>query len=119
MTAQCRVVEASWLPRGPSGSCHARSTAREAAMTRSERDSTIQIEDDDGQVLATAEITPTANAGAVHSDLPEDAGGAPRSRPAEPAPRPRGPGPPLGDACPEPPFAARADTLMATMPISD
>src|SRR3954451_3945526 len=77
MTAQCRVVEASWLPRGPSGSCHARSTARETAMTRSERDPTIQIEDDSGQVLATAEITPPEHAGVVHSELHDDAGHLP------------------------------------------
>src|SRR3954471_10514747 len=108
MTAQCRVVEASWLPRGPSGSCHARSTAREAAMTRSEHDSTIQIEDDGGQVLATAEITPTKDAGVVHSDLHVEAGHLPtgtRSR--------------LVDAVLEHPTVGSADTLLDTMPIHD
>jgi hypothetical protein len=77
-------------------------------MTRSERDSTIQIEDDDGQVLATAEITPTENAGVVHSDLHVEAGHLPtgtRSR--------------LVDAVLEHPIVGSADTLMATMPISD
>jgi ethanolamine utilization microcompartment shell protein EutS len=76
-------------------------------MTRSEHDATIQIEDDGGHVLATAEVTPT-DAGVVHSDLHVESGHLPMGT------RTR-----LVDAVLEHPAVGSADTLVATMPISD
>jgi len=76
-------------------------------MTRSEHDAVIQIEDD-GHLVATAEVTPRDDAGVVHSDLHVESGHLP------PGTRTR-----LVDAVLEHPDVHGAEVLAATMPIGD
>jgi hypothetical protein len=76
-------------------------------MTRSERDSVVQIEED-GRLLASAEVTPRDDAGVVHSDLHVESGQLPAGTRAR-----------LVDAVLEHPDVDGAERLVATMPISD
>jgi len=76
-------------------------------MTRSEQDPPIRIEDD-GRVLATAEVSPVDAHGVVHSDMHVESGHLPQGT------RTR-----LVDAVLDSPQLGGAETLVATMPISD
>jgi hypothetical protein len=76
-------------------------------MTRPDDDQTILIEQD-GRMLASAEVHPTDQPGVVHSDLHVESGhlpGGTRTR--------------LVDAVLEHPQVDEADRLLATMPLGD
>ena len=76
-------------------------------MTRSDVPSTVRVEDD-GKLLAEADVRPAAEPGVVRSALHVEAGHLP------PGTRTR-----LVDAVLEHPAVEDAEKLVATMPISD
>jgi hypothetical protein len=76
-------------------------------MTRSDHHADVEIQDD-GHLLATADVSPTDEAGVVHSELHVESGQLPRGT------RTR-----LVDAVLEHPEVGKADRLVATMPLGD
>jgi hypothetical protein len=76
-------------------------------MTRSHDHADVEIQDG-GHLLATADVSPTDEAGVVHSELHVESGQLPRGTRSR-----------LVDAVLEHPEVGKADRLVATMPLGD